>query len=285
MLTLTINKKACIRCGKCVRICPASILYQNSRNDEVLVHNLDTCIQCGHCVAICPMDAVEHSTFPSDKVHAIERSLLPTPEQVTTLIRSRRSNRAFSSKPVPKEYLEQIIEAAYRCPTASNSQDVEFTVITNPEKLREISALTIDVFSSMLKKVNIIKPVVKLVAPEVVGMIPSLKKMLNQFENGKDPILRGAQAVILFHTAEKARFGRQDSNLAYQNASLMAESLGVAQFYTGFVCVSADIDGKEQRLAKALGISGKIHAGMALGIPSFTFNKYIDKKPVRVQWI
>lgn len=34
--------------------------------------------------------------------------------------------------------------------------------------------------------------------------------------------------MILIHTPSESRFGCQDANLAYQNGSLMAESLGVA---------------------------------------------------------
>ncbi|MFR5870634.1 MAG: hypothetical protein ACLUEV_02380 [Alistipes sp.] len=36
----------------------------------------------------------------------------------------------------------------------------------------------------------------------------------------------------------------------------MAESLGVAQFYTGFVCSAVEQD-RNRRLAKMLGISGR----------------------------
>ena len=69
--------------------------------------------------------------------------------------------------------------------------------------------------------------------------------------------------------------------MAYQNGSLMAESLGVSQFYTGFVCSAIQQD-KQEKLVKLLGIQGKIHAGMALGMPAFRFPNYIDKKDIEV---
>lgn len=94
-------------------------------------------------------------------------------------------------------------------------------------------------------------------------------------------ILRNATALILIHTPGNSRFGCQDANLAYQNGSLMAESLGVSQFYTGFVCSAIHQD-KQGKLAKILGIQGKIHAGMALGMPAFEFPNYIDKKDIEV---
>lgn len=70
-------------------------------------------------------------------------------------------------------------------------------------------------------------------------------------------------------------------NLAYQNASLMAECLGVSQFYTGFVCSAIEQD-KKGTLEKKLGIDGKIYAGMALGMPAFRYKNYIDRKDLKV---
>ena len=65
----------------------------------------------------------------------------------------------------------------------------------------------------------------------------------------------------------------------------MAEALGVAQFYTGFVCTAAGMNRKKE-LQKLLGIEGcTIHAGMALGMPSFRFDKYIDRKELSLKRI
>lgn len=76
-------------------------------------------------------------------------------------------------------------------------------------------------------------------------------------------------------------FGCEDANLAYQNGSLVAETLGVSQFYMGFVR-SAIKQVKHSTLAKLLGIDGTIHSAMALGIPVFRYLNYIDKKEIVV---
>ena len=280
---LSVRAESGIRCGKCVRVCPSKIFTQPASGGEIGLQGIGSCIVCGHCVAVCPTGSVEHGDFPPQKVHPVDRELLPSPEQVMLLCKARRSNRAFTAKPVPEETLDRILEAAHRAPTASNLQRVAFTLVTDPEKLHAISAFTVGVFASILRKLEnpLLKPVLKRIAPQLYGYVPHFKRLISEFDKGNDLILRGATAVILIHTPSESRFGCQDANLAYQNGSLMAESLGVAQFYTGFVCSAVEQD-RNRRLAKMLGISGKIRAGMALGIPAFRYPNYIDRKDINV---
>lgn len=203
------------------------------------------------------------------------------------LCRARRSNRAFSKAPIPHEALEQIVEAAHRAPTASNMQQVAFTVVTDPEKLRRITNLTLDIYGGLIRLLEnpILKPVLKCFLHQGYHYLPTFHRLIAAQAKGQDLILRGATAVIFIHTPANVRFGKVDSNLAYENGSLMAESLGISQFYTGYVCSAIDND-RKGRIQKLLGLEGrKIHAGMALGMPAFRFPNYIDKKPAETTWL
>lgn len=239
-ITLDINQESCIKCGKCVRVCPSNIFVQSKADGIVDFVNVHSCIACGHCVSVCPTDSVIHSEFPVEKVHSIDYGQLPTPEQMMLLCKARRSNRSITSKPVPTEMLDLIIEAAHCAPTATNAQAVSFTLVNDPQKLLQISNFTIATFDGLLKILQ--NPVSKLILKPFLHGVYKYVSVFEQLKQdhaaGEDPILRKATALLLIHTPKSNRFGCEDSNLAYQNASLMAECLDVSQVYISFVLTS-----------------------------------------------
>lgn len=275
-ITISINSETCIKCGRCVRVCPVNIFYQENPRGEVQLQNISSCIRCGHCVGVCPTSSVIHSEFPPEKVHRIDRELLPTPEQVMLLCKTRRSNRALKSQPVPDAMLNQIMEAAHAAPTGSNVQQVSFTLVTDPEKVRKVVELSMNVFSGIL---NVLKSQPE--SPGISQMIGYITHLTESYSQGNDPILRGAETLLLFHTPKELSFGYADANLAYQNGSLMAEALGVSQFFTGFLCTAIKED-KTDSIKNYLGIDGVVHAGMALGMPEFKFVNYVDRDEMKV---
>jgi nitroreductase len=58
------------------------------------------------------------------------------------IIRTRRSTRKFTEKPVPDEVIEKIIEAGTWAPSGLNNQPWRFAVIKESELKREFSTLT-----------------------------------------------------------------------------------------------------------------------------------------------
>lgn len=285
-MRLTINPTTCIRCGKCARVCPADILFQKEKGEAIGIRHVESCIGCGHCADVCPTGALSHSDFPADRLHPIDYTRMPAPEQLMALFHARRSNRALTAEPVPRPWLEQIIEAAHLAPTATNSQQVAFTVVTDPAQLREVADYTIGIFRSLARL--LLNPVVKLLLkpflPEAYHYAPQFLALEAAHRAGKDPILRGARALIFLHTPRGYRFGSEDANLAYENGSLMAQALGASQIYMGFVLTALRQD-RKKGLNRLLGIDGEIHAIMALGMPAFRYPRYADRKEAQVRYL
>lgn len=276
--TIGIAPERCILCGKCVRVCPAGIFFREEDPAHIGTRNVESCIACGHCAAACPTGAVEHSLFPPQTLHPIDYASLPSPEQMLSLIRARRSNRALTARPIPTEWLERIVEAARCAPTASNSQQVRFTLVTDAVKLRQVGDMTVDVFDSVARRLDnpIVRSLLKPFLRSVYAYLPAFRRLKCEHEAGNDPILRKATALLVIHTPASSRFGCEDANLACQNASLMAQSLGVSQIYMGFV-LTAIRQGAGKRFAQITGAEGKVHAILALGIPAFQYPKYMDR--------
>lgn len=276
MKQININKSKCIKCNACVEVCPAFVFER--AGGAVVVGEVDNCISCGHCVAICPEEAIAHSNFGEGKVHYVGEVNVDSNE-LLNLIKLRRSNRTFTDKPIPQESLDMIIEAAFRAPTASNLQGLKFLLVQDQEVLDKVIDATLDHFRGLLKLVDnpIVRPIATRLSPSIGKYLKSFKRLIAEREKGNDEILRGGKALLIIYTDKSVRFGTEDANLAYQNGSLMAESLGVAQVYTGFVC---NVARSSNKINKILGIEGKIQAGMALGMPKRKFSKYIDKRDI-----
>lgn len=281
---IRVNDSSCIRCGRCVKVCPSQIFVQEKAGGDVTLHKPENCIVCGHCVAACPTGSVEHAEFPAERVHAADYAAMPTPEQVELLLAVRRSNRALSKRPVPQEMLDRILAAADRAPTASNARQLGYTLVTDPAQLRAVAEYTLGVFGKLEKRLlhPLVKPWLSRIVPGVYRYVPVFKRLRREYAEGRDRILRGATAVLFIHAPKANRFGAEDANLAYQNASLMAEALGVSQIYMGFVLTALRQD-KQEKLAGMLGLDDRrICAVMALGMPQFRYPNYIDRTPAEV---
>jgi nitroreductase len=256
----------------------------------------ERCISCGHCVAICPSGAVAHSAFPPGTVSPIQFDKMPTREQVTELLRTRRSIRAFQDKPLAREVIEEIIDGARSAPSAHNAQSTQYLVLLDGAVLRQVSAVTIEYLGFEIGRLSnpFFKTLVSLVDRELLerGLewIPGFERIIRRFEAGEDPILHDAPALLVFHARRTAGFGDMDANLALQNASLLAHSLGVAHFVTGYVlaaCRAPMSRAWNRRIPDLIGIpaENEVHGALALGYPVPTFKNWIERKPARILWV
>jgi len=292
MTTIAIREETCAKCGSCVQICPTLIFAQQDRSKYPTAMDTANCLACGHCMAICPTSSVEHSDISPDRVSKISRDVLPSTDSLMELLLSRRSVREFSDEPVERGDMETVIEAALAAPSAHNCQSTEFIVIREPKLLNEIRIGTLEYWKGFVGTLKnpIGRIIMRLMAGKQINlaleMLPMMEGLIDQVEHGVDLILCNAPALMVFHSHIDAEMGDINANLAYQNASLAAETLGLGAFYAGFILRAASQE-RNRKVNNLLGVpeDHTVHALMAMGHAKFKYKNYIRHRPAKIQWL
>jgi nitroreductase/Pyruvate/2-oxoacid:ferredoxin oxidoreductase delta subunit len=288
--TITLDAGQCIKCGACVLTCPMEVYTQEPVDKVPEATGLERCISCGHCVAVCPGSAIKHSVFGVDKVNLINQSNLPSANEIAEFLRTRRSVRIFQEKPVEKEVIQKIIEAAQLAPSAHNRQTTRYIVVQDKRVLEDIvkaSSIQMTKMVGQLKNPlirSLLLAMMRTQAQTIVGLTPALERLARTLNEGRDGILHNAPVLILFHADERQLLIDINAQLSIQNAALMAYALGLGSFYTGYLL---SVCQRDKSIGKLVGLPEhhKIYGGLAVGYPKFQYQSWIVKKPAEIKWI
>ena len=279
MIEITIDEARCKHCNHCVKVCPSAVFVRRM-GQAPRVERPQNCIECGHCVDVCKAACIQHSSFTPDKIHEVNRDLLPTPRQLMELIRARRSNRMLTRDAVPQEALNDILEAARYAPTAENTRSVKLTVIRDAEALTTLEDSVMHFFIKLAGVLmsRPIAPITRRVIPDLYKEGLELKRFEQRWCAGEQPCICNATTLICFSAPKGYNFAMHDCNLAYQNASLMAEAHGISQIYMGLITVALKMKGRRSA-QKLLGIpkGHQLCALMGLGFPAFHYERYTER--------
>ena len=135
-----VDRSKCIKCGQCVNTCSGMVIglgkdgYPEMKPFER--YGWRGCWRCQHCLAVCPVGAI--SIFGKKP----ENSLPPPPAEMggymEQLVVSRRSCRRFLDKNVDPAIISGMLVAMCAAPTGGNSCNVEYTVIDDKDRVKEI---------------------------------------------------------------------------------------------------------------------------------------------------
>jgi nitroreductase len=143
-------------------------------------------------------------------------------------IKARRSIRSYSDQAVPKELIEQILDAGRSAPSSLNTQPWKFIVITDRKLIGEMSS-SIKLF---IKRLQTFLPILRLFIKELrdektAGAIR--KTALSE----EDTVFYGAPLLILIASEDEGRWVGVNCALAAQNMMLAAHSLGLGSCFIG----------------------------------------------------
>lgn len=288
MAVITIDPKKCRKDGLCAVVCQ-KVFVRETAGDTPKVARPELCHSCGHCVLICPAGAIRHEEHPPGLVHEVRTHVLPSYDQVLEMMRTRRSTRTFFDRQVEKEVIEKVIDAARYAPSAKNSQSTRYMVIQDRDLLRAISLTTAEWLGRVARQLR--NPAARAFyrlkgegdVEEISRWITQFDLILQKTREGRDMVLFGAPALILFHADRFVRLADVNANLALQNATLAASSLGLGSFYTGYVLLACT---RERRVSKLLGLpkGHRVYGGLALGYPAVVFSRWVERLQPVIAW-
>jgi len=270
---LIVDESKCKQDGICAEVCPSRIImFKGKGTFPEIPGRLEAgCIRCGHCISVCPHDALNHREVPVDACPPIDPALVPGEKQVEQFLRSRRSIRVFRDKPVEKEKIQRLIEIARYAPTAGNSQQVSWRVVTDRDVIGKIADLTAD----YLKQVVDTRP---------RGSYPVYyPAMVTGHRAGRDPITRRAPVLLVASTPPMPSNGFVDISLAFSYLELMAPSLELGTCWAGLVYSALANDPRVREMVGLPEDHDRFYA-MLLGYPRYRYLRMPERRPPEIDW-
>jgi nitroreductase/NAD-dependent dihydropyrimidine dehydrogenase PreA subunit len=223
MSWFTVDTDKCMRDGLCVAECALGLLQRHTAEDfpSLIEGGERACMSCGHCVAVCPHDACSVGEMNADNCAEVRRELLPSPEQIEHLVRSRRATRRYQEKPVAHDVLARLLDIARHAPSAHNEQPLQWIVIEDRKEMKHLAELLIDWMRMIAHSM-----------PEVAKSF-HLEHFVDSWDHGDDRALCGAPHLIIAHADKSALMAQTDSAIAIHCVELAAYSMGLGACWNG----------------------------------------------------
>ncbi|MBN2023038.1 MAG: nitroreductase family protein [Pirellulales bacterium] len=225
MLRFSVRDDRCSRCGLCAADCPSRIIEQRGEELPVVAaENEGNCLECQHCLAICPTAAI--SVFglnPADSL-PVSADAWPRLEQMTHLLRGRRSVRRYQDRDVDPELIAGLLATVAHAPTGVNNRSLTFTLIDDRGKLARLRE----------------KVMAALVEASRTGRIPQRYAYIEgaiaaHVEHGADVLFRGAPHVLIVSAPPHSPCATEDVAIALSYFELLAQSAGLGTVWCGLL--------------------------------------------------
>jgi ferredoxin len=290
----TINEETCKACGLCGEVCPIRIMSKDGGETiRFRQDRLPLCIACGQCMAICPTQSITVGEL------AYSRDFVPLPDQPATgapffeMITTRRAIRNFRDQPVPRELLEEVVQAISFAPPSFTPVETEIVVVQDTTVIRRALPEMIRVYDSLLKAMR--HPVARLFIRRKVGrakfktlerhVVPLMNSRLPELKQGaEDTITRHAPAMVLYHAHRDAENYEADLYIALTYGFLAAHAAGLGGTAIDLIPPAIEAS-SELRELFSIPEENVVVAALILGYPRYRYQRGIKRELRSVTWI
>jgi len=267
---IKIDADKCQGDGFCVKDCPTAIITLPAQGlPEIAPAKEGSCLDCGHCVAVCPFGALSHKRISLEQSPSILEALQLNEEQAEQFLRSRRSIRHFLDKPVEKKKIRRLIEVARYAPTGGNSQMVEWLVLDDKSRIREIAGLTVGWLREIVKN------------PQVVAASPYLPLAVAAWDAGFDSVLRSAPVLVTAIAPREAMNGMVDLTLALSYLDLFATPMHLGTCWAGLL-QGALLNSPAVKAALGIPETHPHHYPIMVGYPELKYFRLPERKTPKI---
>lgn len=269
---LIVDEQRCKKDGICASECPLAIITLNDGNGfpELVPGGEQMCLACGHCVAVCPQGALSHDHVPVEACPAVDKDLVIDENQAVQFLRSRRSIRFFKDRSPDRATLQRLVEIARYAPTAGNGQRVEWIILTDRSRIRELAGMTVDWMRAILEK-----------SPKSAA--PYMPAIVGAWDMGFDAVLRDAPVLVVASAPGKDSNGMVDVTLALSYFELAAPKLGLGTCWAGLL-EGALLSSEQLREGLGLPSGHPHHYPMMVGYPRSRYYRLPERKPPAITW-
>ncbi len=278
----------CNLCMLCVKECVSGVWREKDGQPFIVAQ--EACNRCSHCLAVCPKNAIIHEALDLDQVRRVKKKKV-LPDVYREIIESRRSVRQYKQKPVPKEIIEDILHFARSSPTASNNQNVEYIVVTNPQVIKKVSdkifGFSLQIYQWIQKPWG--RRLLKALEKTSIGTtlnryVGPMDFFIKQTQEGRDFILHNAPVLILIHTPTRANFACDNCNIAATNIINYAHASGLGTCFIGFITLALRFN-KTLRAWLNIPKGRRVFVSLVLGYPAYSHSFTASRKTPKIHWI
>ncbi len=264
-LRFSVDEELCTGCGECAGDCPYGVIVMEGEYPSIDPGRREMCIGCQHCLAICGPGALRiHGVDPQHSLPLAGN--LPTPEQLATLMRGRRSVRRYAERQVADEQIEFLLSTVASAPTGVNNRQVLFTVIDDPRVMDDLRRLVYGTLDTIIREDRL-----------PAGMEFFRAMVEDALKNGRDNIFRGAPHLLIVSAPENSPSPDADCHIALSYFELLAASMGLGTLWSGLAKWAMTIIAPE--LLARLAVPGNHRVGymMVFGHPAVTYHRTVQR--------